>query len=151
MNRSRFEHKKPHPSLHKQYLSICDYNEFAKAICSRFAKYRLNLRISDVIRRHCLPFENTHKAIIAPEIWEIVQKNREQHRRPTKMGKWGCSPGWPTAPTAERDCIIAGRPRGRMSRSATPAPATAQKNSVRPITSGLSCWSSLYSRICRGW
>ncbi|MCI8477125.1 MAG: hypothetical protein HFE97_02075 [Oscillospiraceae bacterium] len=55
---------------------------------SRLAKYRLNLRISGVIRRHCLPFENTHEAIIDRETWEIVQKNREQ-RRPTKLGEMG--------------------------------------------------------------
>ena len=31
--------------------------------------------------------ENTHKAIIDPETWEIVQKARAQRRRPTKMGE----------------------------------------------------------------
>ena len=33
--------------------------------------------------------ENTHKAIIDPETWEIVQKARAQRRRPTKMGENG--------------------------------------------------------------
>ena len=37
--------------------------------------------------------ENTHKAIIDPETWEIVQKAREQRRRPTKMGKMGMFSG----------------------------------------------------------
>jgi len=31
--------------------------------------------------------ENTLKAIINPETWEIVQKAREQRSRPTKMGE----------------------------------------------------------------
>jgi len=87
MNKSRFEHKKPHPSLHKQYLSICDYNEFAKAICSRFAKYRLNLRISDVVRRRCLPFENTHEAIVDPETWKLAQRSRQTVRRTDTTGE----------------------------------------------------------------
>lgn len=38
-------------------------------------------------------FENTHKAIIDPETWEIVQKNREQRRRPAKMGEMGMFSG----------------------------------------------------------
>ena len=38
-------------------------------------------------------FENTHKAIIDLETWEIVQKNREQRRRPTKMGEMGMFSG----------------------------------------------------------
>ena len=38
-------------------------------------------------------FEDTHKAIIDPETWEIVQKNREQRRRPTKMGEMGMFSG----------------------------------------------------------
>ena len=37
--------------------------------------------------------ENTHKAIIDPETWEIVQKAREQRRRPTKMGEMGMFSG----------------------------------------------------------
>ena len=37
--------------------------------------------------------ENTHKAIIDTETWEIVQKAREQRRRPTKMGKMGMFSG----------------------------------------------------------
>ena len=38
-------------------------------------------------------FENTHKAIIDTETWEIVQKAREQRRRPTKMGEMGMFSG----------------------------------------------------------
>ena len=30
-------------------------------------------------------FENTHEAIISPELWEVVQKNREHRHRPTRM------------------------------------------------------------------
>ena len=37
--------------------------------------------------------ENTHKAIIDPETWEIVRKVREQRRRPTKMGEMGMFSG----------------------------------------------------------
>ena len=37
--------------------------------------------------------ENTHKAIIDPETWEIVQKAREQRHRPTKMGEMGMFSG----------------------------------------------------------
>ena len=37
--------------------------------------------------------ENTHKAIIDPETWEIVQKAREQRRRPTKLGEMGMFSG----------------------------------------------------------
>ena len=37
--------------------------------------------------------ENTHKAIIDPETWEIVQKARAQRRRPTKMGEMGMFSG----------------------------------------------------------
>lgn len=32
-------------------------------------------------------FENTHEAIIDPELWEVVQKIREQRHRPTLTGK----------------------------------------------------------------
>lgn len=38
-------------------------------------------------------FENTHKAIIDRETWDIVQKAREQRRRPTKMGEMGMFSG----------------------------------------------------------
>lgn len=38
-------------------------------------------------------FENTHKAIIKPETWELVQKIRAQRRRPTKMGEMGMFSG----------------------------------------------------------
>ena len=38
-------------------------------------------------------FENTHKAIIDPETWEIVQKVRQQRRRPTRMGEMGLFSG----------------------------------------------------------
>ena len=56
----------------QQYRSTCDYNQFGNAICSRFVKYRLNLRISDVIRRHCLPFENVPKNAIIFEKYDSV-------------------------------------------------------------------------------
>lgn len=65
--------------------------------------------------------------------------------------KWGCSPGWPTAPTAERDCITAGRLPGRMNRSATPAPPIGAKKAAAPIISGRWRWNSLCFKICRGW
>lgn len=38
-------------------------------------------------------FENTHEALISQEQWEIVQKNRESRRRPTKMGDTGMFSG----------------------------------------------------------
>lgn len=38
-------------------------------------------------------FEGTHKAIIDRETWDIVQKAREQRRRPTKMGEMGLFSG----------------------------------------------------------
>ena len=38
-------------------------------------------------------FENTHKAIIDSETWEIVQKARAQRHRPTKMGEMGMFSG----------------------------------------------------------
>ncbi len=38
-------------------------------------------------------FENTHEAIIDKDTWEIVQKAREQRRRPTKMGEMGMFSG----------------------------------------------------------
>ena len=50
-------------------------------ICSRFAKYQLNLRISDVMHRHCLPFENTHEPIITQEMYDNVQRIRANVRR----------------------------------------------------------------------
>lgn len=31
-------------------------------------------------------FENTHEPIISTEVWELVQRNRQQRRRPTKAG-----------------------------------------------------------------
>jgi DNA invertase Pin-like site-specific DNA recombinase len=38
-------------------------------------------------------FENTHKALIDQETWDIVQNNRQQRRRPTKMGDMGLFSG----------------------------------------------------------
>lgn len=38
-------------------------------------------------------FENTHKAIIDKDTWDIVQKARTQRRRPTKMGEMGLFSG----------------------------------------------------------
>lgn len=38
-------------------------------------------------------FENTHEALISTEQWEIVQKNRESRRRPTRMGDMGMFSG----------------------------------------------------------
>lgn len=38
-------------------------------------------------------FESTHEAIIDKDTWEIVQKAREQRRRPTKMGEMGMFSG----------------------------------------------------------
>lgn len=40
-----------------------------------------------------LIFENTHVALINQETWDIVQKNRQQRRRPTKMGDMGLFSG----------------------------------------------------------
>ena len=34
-------------------------------------------------------FENTHEALVSKETWEIVQKNRQNRCRPTKMGDMG--------------------------------------------------------------
>lgn len=38
-------------------------------------------------------FEDTHEAIIDRETWDMVQKAREQRRRPTKMGEMGMFSG----------------------------------------------------------
>nr|WP_289223033.1 recombinase family protein [uncultured Bacteroides sp.] len=38
-------------------------------------------------------FEGTHEAIVDRETWEIVQKNRKQRRRPTKLGEMGLFSG----------------------------------------------------------
>ena len=38
-------------------------------------------------------FENTHEALVSQETWEIVQKNRQNRRRPTKMGNMGMFSG----------------------------------------------------------
>ena len=38
-------------------------------------------------------FENTHEALVSQETWEIVQKNRQNRRRPTKMGDMGMFSG----------------------------------------------------------
>lgn len=38
-------------------------------------------------------FEDTHEAIIDRDTWEMVQKAREQRRRPTKMGEMGMFSG----------------------------------------------------------
>ena len=38
-------------------------------------------------------FEHTHEAIIDQETWELVQKNRQQRRRPTKMDGMGLFSG----------------------------------------------------------
>ena len=40
-----------------------------------------------------MTFENTHPAIIDPDTWEIVQKNREQRRRPMKHDEIGLFSG----------------------------------------------------------
>ena len=40
-----------------------------------------------------ITFENTHPAIIDMDTWEIVQKNREQRRRPTKQDEVGLFSG----------------------------------------------------------
>ena len=38
-------------------------------------------------------FEHTHEALITQEQWDIVQKNRQQRRRPTRMGDMGMFSG----------------------------------------------------------
>lgn len=38
-------------------------------------------------------FENTHEALVTQEQWDIVQKNRQQRRRPTRMGDMGMFSG----------------------------------------------------------
>ena len=38
-------------------------------------------------------FENTHEALVSQETWDIVQKNRQNRRRPTKMGDAGMFSG----------------------------------------------------------
>ncbi len=38
-------------------------------------------------------FENTHEALVSQETWEVVQKNRENRRRPTRMGDMGLFSG----------------------------------------------------------
>lgn len=40
-----------------------------------------------------MTFENTHPAIIDPDTWEIVQKNRAQRQRPTKYDEIGLFSG----------------------------------------------------------
>ncbi len=36
-------------------------------------------------REECLVFEGTHQALIAREVWDIVQRVRQNRKRPTKM------------------------------------------------------------------
>ena len=36
-------------------------------------------------REECLVFEGTHPALVTQEIWDIVQRVRQNKRRPTKM------------------------------------------------------------------
>ena len=69
---------------------------------------------------------------------------------PLKWARWDYSPGWPTAPIVGRKWTIDVLPPGPMSRSAIPASAIVQRNSVPPITSGWWYWNSLYSKISSG-
>ncbi len=62
-------------------------------IYSRLAKYRLNMRINNIKNLICLPFENTHEAIIDKDTWDLVQEARKHRRRPTKMGEMGLFSG----------------------------------------------------------
>ena len=39
------------------------------------------------MRRHCLPFENTHEAIVDKETWELAQKLRKTPRRHDTIGE----------------------------------------------------------------
>ena len=36
-------------------------------------------------REECLVFEGTHPALVTQEVWDIVQRVRQNRRRPTKM------------------------------------------------------------------
>ena len=38
-------------------------------------------------REECLVFEGTHPALVTQEVWDIVQRVRQNRRRPTKMNK----------------------------------------------------------------
>ena len=94
-------------------------------------------------------FENTHEALVSQETWDIVQKNRQNRRRPTKMGDAGMFSGllycadcghslnlnrtksW----AREQDNYVCGTYKRR-------------KGSVRPTLSGRWWWSSWCWKIC---
>ncbi len=69
-------------------------------------------------------FENTHKAIIDKDTWDIVQKARTQRRRPTKMGEMGIFSGWFTAPIAVQGFTPVVLLHGHAARNVTLAPIT---------------------------
>ena len=64
---------------HKEYLGhTVNFKTIQKTMKSKRVR---NAEEKQVI------FENTHEAIISQELWDVVQRIREQRRRPTKSGK----------------------------------------------------------------
>ena len=54
--------------------------------------YKSKKKIENPLEKQVV-FENTHEALVSQETWEIVQKNRQNRRRPTKMGDMGMFSG----------------------------------------------------------
>ena len=57
-------------------------------------------------RAECLVFEGTHPALVTQEVWDIVQRVRQNRRRTTKMNE---PLGWWYAQTAEPQWFCTGR------------------------------------------
>ena len=54
--------------------------------------YKSKKKIENPLEKQVI-FENTHEALVSQETWEIVQKNRQNRHRPTKMGDMGMFSG----------------------------------------------------------
>ena len=54
--------------------------------------YKSKKKIENPLEKQVV-FENTHEALVSQETWEIVQKNRQNRHRPTKMGDMGMFSG----------------------------------------------------------
>ena len=106
--------------------------------------------LSDCISIIYTKFENTYKAIIDPETWKIVQKAREQRRRPTKMWEMGMFSGLAYCADCGAKLYHAGQLHGHMNRSAIPALTTIPGSNAPLITSGLWSWSGWCFKTCKG-
>ena len=79
--------------------------------------------------------ENAHEPIIDRELWDIVQRVRENKRRPTKLGggKWICWRAWYSAPTAAAPITFAGAGAGtRASTAICAGGITGTRKHARP-------------------